>query len=1111
MPGYTLYLCHDFNAFVPLLSGQLQRSAILKPLPVLVQNKTLEEWLKRSIALQNGICANLQFYTQEGMRHHLLSLFKSTHEVFLKRVVPSSWMWEVLIQSRLSLSPAAAEMNEIQKIRFAAALAQVFERYDKTRPSLTRAWKEGKILLKDSPAGMYESWQQPLMADIFKDPALCRYTEEFETLIKSGEEPSGRPETLCIAGSVFLHENNQHLLLHASSFMDIHHFMLAPSQTYMGDRNPFVLAQEKSLHPLLNAWGSLLQKQQNFFTEEAKNEEISVSAAEEDPDTLLKIIRREISEGGGSPDTEKKPLPVDGTLIIRACPGKNREVEVVYQAILSELKKDPGLSLAEVAVTASDIDEYVPWIQTIFKTPLPGHEATGLHLPFYFSQISLEKSSVLLSGFRLLLNLAGTNFRAKDLYQLFQNSCFREKHGLTDEDLELLREMIDALSVKWGIDAEHKKSLGYTGDEDNTWDSAFCRIVLGISMEGDELFEGVLPASSISFADYPRLCLLMQLLKQIFSDFREVSGLRKSMGGWSKNCTLWLKRYFASRENFLEDEVHRGELRSIFQDFSCGDHGVLSGEPYSLSFVQFRSLLNARLKNIKGSTGRTLSEGMTVASLRTLRAVPFRIVFVLGMEEGNFPSRETEESIDLKSSFPSVLDASQREVDRYSILELFFSAQSKLHFSFCSRDVVKNLDLKPGNVLLELGDYINSRFECSGFSSPFDALMERHPLLSYDPIYFEEGGSLSSLSPADYECAKSLVNKKTEKVAQPIAVTDLSLSEKEEPAEKRISLDDLFLFVKSPAESFFKDNLGIMLKEETFSFLTEEDEPWQLNPLDKWSHYSEWIETLLVKDPLADEEKFSAEFIFRKRAEGKIAGNLFSEQERKNFLSQARHIKSQISGLNLGHKLPVHYFIEGQTFSFPLRGEKKAPPLFFQPLTLTLKNQKIILEGRIESLFEGGFARAVSKDPDPKYLVRQWLQYLFLRSHSQVSDGFQAMKAWQISASPEAEKMLIPFHLEKTKAEELLLLLLEAYEKNSRSLFPVYFEICRELLKAESPEHYPKAFNSGFDAVKQKCSYLKEYDKREELAVSFEELRVFAERYYTPLLTDTFKTKRRKK
>lgn len=1111
MAGYTLYQSHDFNAFVPLLSGLWKKAALLKPLTVLVQNKTLEEWLKRSVALQNGICTNIQFYTQEGIRRYLLSLFESSHERFKKRIVPSSWMWEVLIHPRLSFSPEAVEMNEIQKIRFASSLAQVFERYDKTRPSLVKAWKEGRFLLKGAPADIYESWQQPLMADIFRNSSLCRYTEEFESLLNSGEKPSKPLDTLCIAGSIFLHENNQHLLLHASSFMDIHHFMLTPSQTYMGDRSPSALLQEKSLHPLLNAWGGLLQKQQNFFTDEGKTEDVSVSVREEESDTLLGFIRREVAEGMYSPGLEKEPLPKDDTLVVRACPGKSREVEIVYQAILTELKKDPKLSLAEVAVAAPDIEEYVPWIQKVFKTPLPGHEETGLHIPFYLSQVSLEKTSVFLSGFKLLLNLVGTNFRAKDLYPLFQNSCFREKHGLTEEDLELLKEMIESLSVKWGIDAKHKKSLGYAEDEDNTWDLAFCRIVLGISMEGNELFEGILPASSVSFTDYPRLCLLMQLLKQIFSDFREISALRKSIGGWAKECSLWLKKYLTPRENIIEDEFHAGELRSVFQDFSCGEEGLLSEEKYSLSFVQFSSLLDSHLKNIKGSTGRMLSDGVTVASLRTIRTVPFKIIFVMGMEEGKFPSRESEESFDLKSNFPSMLDASQREVDRYTILELFFNAQSKLHFSFCCRDVVKNLDLKPGNVLLELEDFINRRFECPGTPFAFDTLVERHPLLSYDPLYFEEGSSLSSFSRSDYECAKSMVNKKTETGEPFVAVTEALVSENEGRAEKRISLDDLQLFARKPAESFLKKSLGIVIEEETLSFLIEEDEPWQLNSLDKWSQYSQWIETLLVKDPLADEEKFSSEFILRKRAEGKIAGNLFSEQERKKFLNEAKHIKSQILGLELGSKVPGHYFIEEQTLSFPLRGGKELPPLFFPPLTLTRGSQRIILEGRIESLFEGGFVRPVNKAPDPKHVVRQWVQYLFLRSHPLVSDKFETLKAWQIPASPEEEKKLIVFHLEKTKAEALLLLLLDAFEKNSRALFPVYFEICRELLKAESPEDYAKTFNKGFDTAKRNCPYLEEYDKREELKVSFQELRFFAEQFYTPLLMDTPKNKRRKR
>ena len=92
-----------------------------------------------------------------------------------------------------------------------------------------------------------------------------------------------------------------------------------------------------------------------------------------------------------------------------------------------------------------------------------------------------------------------------------------------------------------------------------------------------------------------------------------------------------------------------------------------------------------------------------------------------------------------------------------------------------------------------------------------------------------------------------------------------------------------------------------------------------------------------------------------------------------------------------------------------------------------------------------------------------------------------------------------------------MFLLIEAYEKNREDFFPVYFDICRELLKPESPADYPKSFFSGIETVKKSCPYLREYEKREKITVSPASLRAFAEVYYAGLLSETPKTRRRKK
>jgi len=87
-----------------------------------------------------------------------------------------------------------------------------------------------------------------------------------------------------------------------------------------------------------------------------------------------------------------------------------------------------------------------------------------------------------------------------------------------------------------------------------------------------------------------------------------------------------------------------------------------------------------------------------------MRAIPFRVVCLLGMNDGDYPRQQTPADFDLMAQPGQALpgDRSRREDDRYLFLEALLSARDTLHVSWVGRSVRDNTVLPPSAVRFHL-------------------------------------------------------------------------------------------------------------------------------------------------------------------------------------------------------------------------------------------------------------------------------------------------------------------------------------------------------------------------------------------------------------------------
>ena len=114
-----------------------------------------------------------------------------------------------------------------------------------------------------------------------------------------------------------------------------------------------------------------------------------------------------------------------------------------------------------------------------------------------------------------------------------------------------------------------------------------------------------------------------------------------------------------------------------------------------------------------------------------MRSIPFRVIFIAGLGEKDFPAADRKNHLDLRQARRRAGDVSPREQDNYMFLETLLSAREKLYLSYVSRNALTGDRLEPSSVILELQHMLEKGYV------PKDVLERkleerRYPLRRYD-------------------------------------------------------------------------------------------------------------------------------------------------------------------------------------------------------------------------------------------------------------------------------------------------------------------------------------------------------------------------------------------
>jgi exodeoxyribonuclease V gamma subunit len=125
---------------------------------------------------------------------------------------------------------------------------------------------------------------------------------------------------------------------------------------------------------------------------------------------------------------------------------------------------------------------------------------------------------------------------------------------------------------------------------------------------------------------------------------------------------------------------------------------------------------------------------VAIGSFSSLRSIPFKVIFALGLNDSIFPEREHSDPLDLRTLKRVAGDVSPAERDRYLFLETILAARERIFFSYIARNAKTGDALEPSTVIRELQNMLRAFVD----ETTLAKLTIKHPTSRYDLKYFPE-------------------------------------------------------------------------------------------------------------------------------------------------------------------------------------------------------------------------------------------------------------------------------------------------------------------------------------------------------------------------------------
>lgn len=776
-----LHYSNRFDELVPPLADAVAQSQARAPLGrvvVIVPNRVIEDYLKLRLSERLGVAANIEFPFLRGYLARLVNKADPALSVLeiddlemllferLRAILRKPAAGFEAVRAYVHSGSGSKPDEELRTLQLAGQVARMFREYSISRREMLTTWRTG-TLLADSAFSTAESWQRALWQSIFEHNGAVRkeltaqgdarrllLPDAFDAVAEQALRRT-LPPALHVFGSGYAGPAFARIFAQIAALTELHVYALNPCAEFWDDIDIPGGADRERLVRRGSRVGAKLESEPDPFEIDGSGDTPALRLWSRPGREYVRLLN-ELSDCDFDPHfahplrrsgasllhqvqedilvraPQRQPAPKgegaadDGSIRFLACPGIRREAEIIANQVWSLVRASADLRFHEIAVAVPDRlwPDYQPHLETAFSE---------LHqLPVNMVSRRFASESRIAQAIAMLLRLPLGNFGRYEMLHLLSHPALGG--GRAEADTGKWAEWCDALGVFFGADSDDLKDT-YLPPDLFHWDQALTRLALGSFMADERSAEARL--FHCGSAQYLPLELaqdeiagaarMLRLARGLIADAAAIRAQALTLGEWARALTTIVSTYITCADAI--DERVRDWCVAAIESIAVSS---IRTEP--VLYQTAYELASARIAEAESVRGRFAETGVAIGPLSALRSLPFRAIFLAGLNEAQFPERPRQDPLDLRLAQRRAGDVTPTSRDRYQFLETLLAARERIFLCYVARDAQTGETREPSTVVRELQFILRGYLDADTLKK----LTIEHPVSRYSFRYFPD-------------------------------------------------------------------------------------------------------------------------------------------------------------------------------------------------------------------------------------------------------------------------------------------------------------------------------------------------------------------------------------
>lgn len=734
----------------------------VSPLPVftketiIVQNAGMQHWLNMSLANLRGISMNYGYALPSQFLWKLAKTMAGDEEIAeqlsYSREVLAWRIYQLFDDEELQNDKGFSDVYRywhsensektaaLKRYQFSVQLADLFEQYLVFRPDWLDAWQQLKgndysSFNKDTNETLSDEvkktiyWQGKLWAKLQQQIPYNPLTLIEKAQANLEKNKALLPPRISFFGINAMAPMWLSFIEKVSEHTEVHFFHLNPCADYWGDLQTekqafkyienWLTADDELTHlignPLLANLGqqgreflSLLQQISTYAIDAFEDVGPQENVTKEQ--NILQKIQQDIlclKDNRLTPETHNN-IQADQSITITSAHSALREVQGLHDWLLAQLNNDKSLTPKDILVMCPQVEKYAPYVDAVFTRGWQDLDSKIPPLPCSIADRVSKNSDPIVVTFLDLLALPDSRFQVNKLLAFLRVNAVQEKFSFSQPDIDKITLWLQQAAIHWGLDETHKAQTLSVEQLENTtqhftWKQGLSRLMRGFAYADQEtIFQQQLLLPNVEGDDVLLLGQLMLLIEQLQWHSQQLSKTRIAVQ-WQHYLTELFESCFVDVDGDSSALIYQA-INQLVEYCEAAEFQ----QPIDLLLV--KDFLSQHFS--EPDPGRQFMVGqVTFCSMLPMRSIPFKVIAILGLNDGEYPRQRNPVTFDLmEKTSTRVGDRSRRGDDRYLFLEAIISARQALYLSYQGNNIKNNAQQQPSLVLKELFDYLSSAY-----------------------------------------------------------------------------------------------------------------------------------------------------------------------------------------------------------------------------------------------------------------------------------------------------------------------------------------------------------------------------------------------------------------